>query len=146
MGFRGGGQIDPPQSILVFKYPSRDRVKRHFLYVHTADKAFIQAKDVTHAPAKYEEYVNPGGTAFRRNVSANELLFSLFHGDDCGGRIKMSKYKELFSADMVKRDNIADLATKAESTKDAATSCETLSLNEPSRRMLRTKWIQATQC
>ena len=28
MGFRGGGgQIDPPQHILVFKYPSRDRVK-----------------------------------------------------------------------------------------------------------------------
>ena len=24
---RGGGQIDPPQHILVFKYPSRDRVK-----------------------------------------------------------------------------------------------------------------------
>ena len=23
----GGGQIDPPQHILVFKYPSRDRVK-----------------------------------------------------------------------------------------------------------------------
>ena len=27
MGFRGGGQIDPPQRILVFKYPSGDRVK-----------------------------------------------------------------------------------------------------------------------
>ena len=27
MGFRGGGQIDPPQHILVFKYPTRDRVK-----------------------------------------------------------------------------------------------------------------------
>jgi len=28
MEFRGGGgQIDPPQHILVFKYPSRDRVK-----------------------------------------------------------------------------------------------------------------------
>jgi len=27
MGFRGRGQIDPrPQHILVFKYPSRDRV------------------------------------------------------------------------------------------------------------------------
>ena len=26
MGFRGGGLIDPPQHILVFKYPSRDRV------------------------------------------------------------------------------------------------------------------------
>ena len=26
MGFRGRGQIDPPQRILVFKYPSRDRV------------------------------------------------------------------------------------------------------------------------
>ena len=26
MGFRGGGQIDPPQRILVFKYPSGDRV------------------------------------------------------------------------------------------------------------------------
>ena len=25
----GGGQIDPPQHILVFKYPSRDRVKSH---------------------------------------------------------------------------------------------------------------------
>ena len=29
MGFRGGGQIDPPpQRILVFKYPSGDRVKK----------------------------------------------------------------------------------------------------------------------
>ena len=26
MRFRGGGQIDPPQRILVFKYPSGDRV------------------------------------------------------------------------------------------------------------------------
>ena len=35
MGFRGGGQIDPPQRILVFKYPSRDRVnslKRMFIH------------------------------------------------------------------------------------------------------------------
>jgi len=30
MGFRGGGgQIDPPPHILVFKYPSRDRVKKN---------------------------------------------------------------------------------------------------------------------
>jgi len=28
MGFRGGGQIAPPQHILVFKYPSRDRVDK----------------------------------------------------------------------------------------------------------------------
>ena len=27
---------------------------------------------------------------FRRNVSANELLYSLFRGDDCGGGIKMA--------------------------------------------------------
>ena len=27
----GGGQIDPPQLILVFKYPSRDRVKLSFV-------------------------------------------------------------------------------------------------------------------
>ena len=27
LGFRGGGQLDPPQHIHVFKYPSRDRVK-----------------------------------------------------------------------------------------------------------------------
>ena len=31
MGFRGGGQIDPPPlRFLVFKYPSRDRVKKNF--------------------------------------------------------------------------------------------------------------------
>ena len=32
MGFRGGGggKLTPPQHILVFKYPSRDRVKKHF--------------------------------------------------------------------------------------------------------------------
>ena len=73
---------------------------------------------------------------FRRNVSANELLYSLFRGDDCGGGIKMADYKNLFSKGLVNRDNIADLATKAENTKDALTSRETLSLNEPSRRML----------
>ena len=27
MGFRGGVKLTPPQHILVFKYPSRDRVK-----------------------------------------------------------------------------------------------------------------------
>ena len=27
MGFRGGVNLTPPQRILVFKYPSRDRVK-----------------------------------------------------------------------------------------------------------------------
>ena len=32
MGFRGGGvKLTPPQHILVFKYPSRDRVKRDFV-------------------------------------------------------------------------------------------------------------------
>ena len=112
------------------------RLKKHFPYVNTADKAFIQAKDVTRVPARCEEHANPGGTAFRRNVASNELLFSLFQGDDCGSSVKMSKYKELFSANMVRSDNIVDLATKAESTKNAATSCKTLSLNGPSRRML----------
>ena len=29
----GGGQIDPPQHILVFKYPSRDRVKHSLYYL-----------------------------------------------------------------------------------------------------------------
>ncbi len=73
---------------------------------------------------------------FKRNVAANELLYSMFNGDDCGGGIKMSDYMVLFLKDLVKRDYIADLATKAESTKDDLTSRETLSLNEPSRRML----------
>ena len=36
--------------------------------------------------------------------------------------MKMSEYKEMFAKGMVKRDNIAELATKAESTKDAQTS------------------------
>ena len=27
MGFKGGVKLTPPQHILVFKYPSRDRVK-----------------------------------------------------------------------------------------------------------------------
>ena len=35
MGFRGGGgQIDPPHQIRVFKYPSRDRV--NFLKIFTS--------------------------------------------------------------------------------------------------------------
>ena len=125
------GPCNPPESLW-----GAARLKNHFPYVNTADKAFIQAKDVTRVPSKYAEYVNPGASMFKRNVSANELLYSMFHGDDCGGGIKMADYKVLFSKDMVKRDNIADLATKAESTKDAMTSRETLSLNEPSRRML----------
>ena len=29
---RGGVNLTPPQRILVFKYPSRDRVKRNFIY------------------------------------------------------------------------------------------------------------------
>jgi len=34
MGFRGGGgKLTPPQRILVFKYPSRDRVKREILFL-----------------------------------------------------------------------------------------------------------------
>ena len=39
MGFRGGGQIDPPQHILVFKYPIRDRVKNYSIIInmHLAD-------------------------------------------------------------------------------------------------------------
>ena len=125
------GPGNPPETLW-----GAARPKTHFPYVHTADKALVQAKDVTRVPAKYENYVNPGSSAFRRNVSANELLYSLFHGDDCGEGIKMAKYKELFSRGLVNRDNIADLASKAESTKDAATSRETLTPNEPSRRLL----------
>ena len=64
------------------------------------------------------------------------LLYSLFNGDDCGNGVKMAKYKELFAQDLDKRDNIADVASKAESMKDAATLRETLSLNKPSKRML----------
>ncbi len=48
----------------------------------------------------------------------------------------MAKYKVLFTDGLIKRDNIAYDATMAESTKDAETSREMLSLNEPSRRML----------
>ena len=125
------GPCNPPESLW-----GAARLKRHFPCVNTADKAFIQAKDVTRVPARYGEYVNPGSSMFRRNVATNELLYSMFNGDDCGGGVKMSDYKVLFSKGLVKRDNIADLATKAESTKDALTSRETLSLNEPSRRML----------
>ena len=125
------GPCNPPESLW-----GAARLKRHFPCVHIANKAFIQAKDVTCVPARYEEYVNPGSSMFKRNVSANKLLFSMFHGDDCGGGVKMAEYKVLFAKDMVRRDNIADLATKAESTKDALTSRETLSLNEPSRHML----------
>lgn len=91
---------------------------------------------MTRVPARYEDYIKPGSSAFRRNISAIELLCSLIHGDDCGEGVKMAKYKELFSRGLVNRDNIADLGTKAESTKDPATLRETLSLNEPSRRML----------
>ena len=49
----------------------------------------------------------------------------------------MSEYKVEFAEGRIERDNIADVATKAESTKDAETSRETLSMNEPSRRMMR---------
>ena len=125
------GPFNPPKTLW-----GAARLKRHFPYINTADKAFIQAKDVTRVPSRYEEYVNSDVSMFRRNVSANELLYSLFRGDDCGGGIKMADYKNLFSKGLVNRDNIADLATKAENTKDALTSRETLSLNEPSRRML----------
>lgn len=66
-------------------------------------------------------------------MAANELMFSLHKGDDCGGGVKMADFKK---AGTVGRDKIANVATKAGSTKDALTSKETLSLNEPSKRML----------
>ena len=44
---------------------------KHFPYVHTADKAFVQAKDVTRVPPSYDDYINPGRTAFKRNISLN---------------------------------------------------------------------------
>ena len=125
------GPGNPPENLW-----GAARLKKHFPYVHTADKAFVQAKDLTRVPPLYDEYIDPGKTAFRRNVSSNELLYSLFEGNNCGEGVTMAKYKEFFAAGQVKRDNIADVATKAESTKDAETSQETLSLNEPSRRML----------
>ena len=109
---------------------------KHFPYVHTADKAFVQAKDVTRVPPSYDDYINPGRTAFKRNISLNELLFSLFNRNECRGGVTMAKYKVLFTDGLIKRDNIAYVATMAESTKDAETSREMLSLNEPSRRML----------
>ena len=48
----------------------------------------------------------------------------------------MEEYKKEFAEGRITRDNIADMATKAESTKDAETSRETSSLNEPNRRMM----------
>ena len=125
------GPFNPPEALW-----GAARLVQHFPYVNTADKAFIQAKDVTRVSASYDEYINPGRSVFARNIQSNELLFSLVKGDDCGQGIKMARYKELFAKGLIKRDNIADLATKAESTKDHLTSRETLSLNEPSRRML----------
>ena len=44
------GPGNPPESLW-----GAARLKRHFPYVNTADKAFIQAKDVTCVPSKYEE-------------------------------------------------------------------------------------------
>jgi len=34
MGFRGGVKLTPPQRILVFKYPSGDRVKEQGYLIH----------------------------------------------------------------------------------------------------------------
>ena len=48
MGFRGVGQIDPPQRILAFKYPSRDRVKM------VSDEEFYYEIDKT--PAKQSSF------------------------------------------------------------------------------------------
>lgn len=47
----------------------------------------------------------------------------------------MEEYKKEFAEGRISRDNIADMATKAKITKDAETSREILSLNEPNRRM-----------
>ena len=103
------GPFNPPESLW-----GAARLKRHFPYVNTADKAFIQAKDVTRVQARYEEFVNPGTSMFRRNISANELLYSLFRGDDCGAGVKMADYKTLFAKGLINTDNIADLATGRE--------------------------------
>jgi len=88
------GPCNPPESLW-----GAARLKRHFPYANTADKAFIQAKDVTRVLPKYEEYVNPGASMFKRNVAANELLYSMFNGDDCGGGIKMACKSVTYSYD-----------------------------------------------
>ena len=49
------GPFNPPKTLW-----GAARLKRHFPYINTADKAFIQAKDVTRVPFRYAEYVNPG--------------------------------------------------------------------------------------
>ena len=60
---------NPPESLW-----GTARLKKHFPYVHTADKAFVQAKDVTSVPASYDDYINLGSSAFRRNVSSNAAV------------------------------------------------------------------------
>ena len=53
MGFRGGGGQNAPQHILVFKYPSRDRVKVTDLYVkYFLFKAYMPAKKYLRKKAK----------------------------------------------------------------------------------------------
>ena len=43
-------------------------------------------------------------------MAANELMFSLHKGDDCGGGVKMADYKK---AGTVGPDKIADVAPTA---------------------------------
>ena len=68
---------NPPESLW-----GAARLVKHFPYIHTANTAFVQAKDVTRVPPSCEEYFNPGRTNFQRNISSNELLYSLFKGND----------------------------------------------------------------
>ena len=45
MGFRGGIKLTPPQHILVFKYPSRDRVKQTHKPVDLDDNIKASSKN-----------------------------------------------------------------------------------------------------
>ena len=109
---------------------------KHFPYVNSSHYAYLDSKDVTGVPANLDDYLSADKSNRDRMISSNKLLYFIMHGASVCEGLTMEEFKTKYSKCEIRIDNIADITTKAENTKNHETACETLSLNEVSKRML----------
>lgn len=126
---RGAG--NPPKSLW-----GAASLDRHFPYVHSADYSHLDTKDVTRIDANVDAYFSTDRGKKANAIASNELLNSLKNGDIVHNGMSMREFKLKFAAGEAIFDNIADITTKAENTKNADTARETLSLNEPMHKIM----------
>ncbi|APG78071.1 RNA-dependent RNA polymerase [Shahe qinvirus-like virus 1] len=103
------------------------RLKKHYPYKKVEEIAYLGANDVTHIMPDLEQYDSLQEFSRENTIDKNELLYTLKYGSKLAKLLEPSEVKKLMSEKKYKLPKIADIAAKAENTKDELKARETFS-------------------